>query len=167
MAEQKRAAVLKVIDSIHPDEHPDTTVALVSEMLEQADLDVIAQENIDDTEPALEAALRRFAALGEANLIITIGGTGIDPNDIAPEATMAVCQRLLPGIPEAMRHQSLKVTKRALLNRGQAGICGSTLIINLPGSPRAAMENLNVVISAVSHMLRVLAGEPKGKVLYY
>ena len=93
------------------------------------------------------------------DLIVTTGGTGFAPRDVTPEATIAVCQRLTPGIPEAMRYASLAITPRAMLSRAAAGIRGRTLIINLPGSPKAARENLEAVLPALEHGLEMLQGQ--------
>jgi molybdenum cofactor synthesis domain-containing protein len=95
-----------------------------------------------------------------ADLILTTGGTGFSPRDVTPEATIAVCQRLTPGIPEAMRYASLRVTPRAMLSRAAAGIRGKTLIVNLPGSPKAARENLEAVLPPLAHGLEMLTGGP-------
>ena len=96
---------------------------------------------------------------GEADLILTTGGTGFSPRDWTPEATLDVVERLVPGIPEAMRFASLQITKRAMLSRAVAGIRKGTLIINLPGSPKAVRENLEYVISELEHGLQILRGE--------
>ena len=95
-----------------------------------------------------------------AQLLLTTGGTGFAPRDVTPEATLAVCERMTPGIPEAMRYASMRVTARAMLSRAQAGIRGGTLIINLPGSPKAARENLEAVLPALEHGLEMLSGRP-------
>ena len=92
--------------------------------------------------------------------MVTTGGTGFSPRDVTPEATLAVCQRLTPGIPEAMRAASLAITPRAMLSRGAGGIRGGTLIVNLPGSPRAARENLEAILSTLAHGLEMLLGGP-------
>jgi molybdenum cofactor synthesis domain-containing protein len=90
---------------------------------------------------------------------LTPGGTGFAPRDVTPEATLAVCEKLVPGIPEAMRAASLQITPRAMLSRAAAGIRGRTLIVNLPGSPKAALENLAPVLPAISHGLKMLRAE--------
>ena len=91
---------------------------------------------------------------------MTTGGTGFAPRDVTPEATAAVCEKLVPGIPEAMRYASLRITPRAMLSRAAAGILGRSLIVNLPGSPKAAKENLEAVLGAIDHGLVMLRGEP-------
>ena len=115
---------------------------------------------VPDEQPEIEAALRRLADEGSYPLIVTTGGTGFAPRDVTPEATLAVCERLTPGIPEAMRYASLQVTPRAMLSRAQAGIRGGSLIVNLPGSPKAARENLEAVLPTLAHGLEMLSGRP-------
>lgn len=90
--------------------------------------------------------------------MLTTGGTGFSPRDVTPEATAAVCERMAPGIPEAMRAASMQITDRACLSREAAGICGRTLVVNLPGSPKAALENVSAVIGPIAHGLRILRG---------
>ena len=90
--------------------------------------------------------------------MLTTGGTGFSPRDVTPEATAAVCERMAPGIPEAMRAASMQITDRACLSREVAGICGRTLVVNLPGSPKAALENVSAVIGPIAHGLRILRG---------
>ena len=101
---------------------------------------------------------RSVDAREDVALVVTTGGTGFAPRDVTPEATAAVCQRLTPGIPEAMRQASLTITPRAMLSRSAAGIRGRTLIVNLPGSPKAARENLEAVLPALEHGLVMLRG---------
>jgi molybdenum cofactor synthesis domain-containing protein len=104
--------------------------------------------------------LRAWSDQEVVNLLVTTGGTGFAPRDVTPEATLAVCDRMVPGIPEAMRLASMAVTPRAMLSRAQAGIRKGTLIINLPGSPKAARENLEAVLPALAHGLEMLSGRP-------
>ena len=106
-------------------------------------------------------AIRTAADERKAALVLTTGGTGFSPRDVTPEATVAVCERMTPGIPEAMRWESLKVTKRAMLSRAQAGIRKRTLIVNLPGSPKAIRENFAAVLPALDHGLEMLRGEKR------
>ena len=113
-----------------------------------------------DEQPEIEAMLKAIADSGEVQLLVTTGGTGFAPRDVTPEATLAVCDRLTPGIPEAMRYASSQITPRAMLSRAQAGIRKGTLIVNLPGSPKAAKENLEAVLPALSHGLEMLSGKP-------
>ena len=113
----------------------------------------------DGLEP-LRGQLIRLCDQRQPDLILTTGGTGFSPRDVTPEATLAVCDRLTPGIPEAMRYASMQVTNRAMLSRAAAGIRKGTLIVNLPGSPKAARENLEAVLPALAHGLEMLSGRP-------
>jgi molybdenum cofactor synthesis domain-containing protein len=111
---------------------------------------------VPDNKAQIEAELIKSADELKIALIVTTGGTGFAPRDVTPEATLAVIDKRVPGIPEAMRYESLKITNRAMLSRGEAGIRGSSLIINLPGSPKAAKENLGAVLPALEHGLEML-----------
>ena len=109
-------------------------------------------------ERELSSVLRQMADGGDIQLLVTTGGTGFAPRDVTPEATLAVCDRLTPGIPEAMRYYSLQITPRAMLSRAAAGIRGRTLIVNLPGSPKAVRECLQAILPALDHGLEILKG---------
>ena len=155
-----QAAVLTVSDRSFRGERPDAGGPLVAEMLKSAGYEVVTTAIVPDEQPEIEAKLRQIADSGTVQLLVTTGGTGFAPRDVTPEATLAVCDRLTPGIPEAMRYTSMQVTNRAMLSRAQAGIRKGTLIINLPGSPKAAQENLEAVLPALSHGLEMLSGRP-------
>ena len=120
--------------------------------------DVSGYSLLADEQAGIENKFRRVCDQGLADLILTTGGTGFSPRDCMPEATLAVAERLVPGIAEAMRAQSMAITKRALLSRAVSAIRGKTLIINLPGSPKAARENLSFIISELPHGLDILTG---------
>ena len=151
-------AVLTVSDRSFRGIRPDASGPLVSQLLRGAGFAVDETAVVPDEQPLIESALRRMADSGRVALIVTTGGTGLSPRDVTPEATAAVCGRMVPGIPEAMRHASMEVTDRAMLSRAQAGIRNRTLIVNLPGSPKAARENLEAVLPALSHGLEILTG---------
>lgn len=153
-----RAAVLTVSDRSFRGERPDTGGPLVADLLETGGYEVVRQDIVPDEQPEIEAMLKAIADSGEVQLLVTTGGTGFAPRDVTPEATLAVCERMTPGIPEAMRYVSMQVTNRAMLSRAQAGIRGGTLIVNLPGSPKAARENLEAVLPALGHGLEMLSG---------
>ena len=155
-----KAAVLTVSDRSFRGERPDTGGPLVADLLETGGYEVVRQDIVPDEQPEIEAMLKAIADSGEVQLLVTTGGTGFAPRDVTPEATLAVCDRLTPGIPEAMRYASLQITPRAMLSRAQAGIRKGTLIINLPGYPKAAKENLEAVLPALSHGLEMLSGKP-------
>lgn len=154
------SAVLTVSDRCSRGERVDEGGPLVAELLRAAGYAVLRTAVVPDEQTQIEALLRRWADAGDLQLLITTGGTGLSPRDITPEATAAVCRRMVPGIPEAMRAASLRVTDRAMLSRGTAGIRGGTLIVNLPGNPKAARENLEAVLPALSHGLEMLSGQP-------
>ena len=154
------AAVLTVSDRSFRGERPDAGGPLVAEMLKNAGYEVVITAIVPDEQDQIEEKLRQIADSGEVQLLVTTGGTGFAPRDVTPEATLSVCERLTPGIPEAMRYASMQVTNRAMLSRAQAGIRKGTLIINLPGSPKAAKENLEAVLPALSHGLEMLSGRP-------
>ena len=154
------AAVLTVSDRSFRGERPDEGGPLVARLLEEAGYAIASTAIVPDEQEKIEAALRELADAGDIQLLVTTGGTGFAPRDVTPEATLAVCQRMTPGIPEAMRYASMRVTSRAMLSRAQAGIRGGTLIVNLPGSPKAAKENLEAVLPALAHGLEMLSGRP-------
>ena len=128
----------------------------VSQMLREAGYEVSGTDILPDDLKTIEKRLRGLA--GKVDLIVTTGGTGLSPRDITPEATLNVIERRVPGIAEAMRAYGMKKTPRAMLSRGESGILGSTLIINLPGSPKAASESLEAVIGTLAHAIEKLKG---------
>lgn len=155
-----KAAVLTVSDRSFRGERPDAGGPLVVEILKNAGYAVTETAIVTDEKGRIEAALRQWCDREPVDLIVTTGGTGFAPRDVTPEATLAVCDRLTPGIPEAMRYASMQVTNRAMLSRDAAGIRKGTLIVNLPGSPKAARENLEAVLPALAHGLEMLSGRP-------
>jgi molybdenum cofactor synthesis domain-containing protein len=152
------AAVLTVSDRCSQGLRPDEGGPLVAKLLKEAGYFVAETALVPDAREEIAAVLRRWADSGAIHLILTTGGTGFSPRDVSPEATLDVCDRLTPGIPEAMRAASLAITPRAMLSRAAAGIRGGTLIVNLPGSPKAAKENLEAVLPALDHGLAMLRG---------
>jgi molybdopterin adenylyltransferase len=113
---------------------------------------------VPDEQPEIEAALRRMADEAGCSLVVTTGGTGPAPRDVTPEATVAVCAKLLPGFGEAMRSASLKIVPTAILSRQTAGIRGQTLVLNLPGRPKAVAENLAAVFPAIPYCVELIGG---------
>lgn len=153
------AAVLTVSDRSFHGQRPDEGGPLVADLLKNAGYEVVFTSIVPDEQTMIEVELCRIADDMDVQLLITTGGTGFAPRDVTPEATLAVCDRMAPGIPEAMRYASLQITPRAMLSRAQAGLRGGTLIVNLPGSPKAAKENLEAVLPALSHGLEMLSGK--------
>ena len=150
------ALVLTVSDKGARGERVDTAGPAVRRALEGAGFCVREIIIVPDEAEAITRELIRAADEKRVNLVLTAGGTGFSPRDITPEATLAVCERLTPGIPEAMRAASLAVTKRAMLTRAAAGIRKRTLIVNLPGSEKGAVENLAAILPALGHGLDML-----------
>ena len=154
----RTARVITVSDRSFRGEREDAGGPAVKAVLEQAGYAVGAVEIVPDEQPEIEAALIRAADAEKVALIVTTGGTGFAPRDVTPEATAAVCEKLAPGIPEAMRAASMKITPKACLSRAAAGIRGISLIVNLPGSPKGACENLQAVLEPIEHGIYILRG---------
>jgi molybdenum cofactor synthesis domain-containing protein len=151
------AAVVTVSDKGFAGEREDKSGAVVREILEKAGIRVTRTEIVPDDRLVLADLLRELCGAGMA-LIVTTGGTGLSPRDVTPEATLTVIDKEVPGMAEAMRAESMKITPHAMISRAVCGLRGPTLIVNLPGSPRAAGECLEVVMPAVPHALEVAAG---------
>ncbi|HJB15592.1 MAG TPA: MogA/MoaB family molybdenum cofactor biosynthesis protein [Candidatus Blautia excrementipullorum] len=155
----KRAAIITASDSGYRGEREDKSGPAIREILEKEGYEVVAMELLPDDRAMLAGKMQEIADSGSADLILTTGGTGFSQRDVTPEATEEVIERRVPGIPEAIRAYSMTITKRAMLSRATAGIRGTTLIINLPGSPKAVRESLEYIIGALGHGLEILSGE--------
>ncbi len=153
-----RVALLTVSDKGAVGEREDLSGKLLKEMVIGAGYEIAYTGIVPDERELIAAELRSISDEGSADLILTTGGTGFAERDVTPEATLDVVTRVVPGIPEAMRYASLAVTKRAMLTRAQAGIRGKTLIINMPGSPKAVKENLEAILDQLEHGLEILTG---------
>ena len=153
-----RAAVITLSDKGSRGEREDKSGPLIVEMLTAAGYKVEETMILPDEAAALKAQLIRLADGRQVNLILTTGGTGFSPRDITPEATLAVADRNAPGIAEAMRYHSLSITPRGMLSRGVSVLRGKTLIVNLPGSPKAVQENLEYILPSLEHGVRIAAG---------
>lgn len=156
---KRTAAVITVSDKGSRGEREDRSGPLIIGMIAPEGFDTVYTSVIPDEFDMIASEIRKCADELKVNLVLTTGGTGFSPRDITPEATLSVIERETRGIPEAMRYASLKITPRGCLSRSVAGIRGRTLIINLPGSPKAARENLEAVLDAVGHGLDMLASE--------
>jgi len=151
------AAVVTVSDSSSRGEREDLGGPAVAAALEQHNFHVVTREIVPDDEPAIRDALIRLCA--HAQFVVTTGGTGIAARDVTPEATRAVCSRLIEGVAERMRSEGAKKTKFAALSRAVCGVRGQCAILNLPGKPSGALESLEAVIDLIPHILRLLSGD--------
>ncbi|MBI4331700.1 MAG: MogA/MoaB family molybdenum cofactor biosynthesis protein [Chloroflexi bacterium] len=152
-------AVLTMSDKGHRGERVDESGPLIKDMMEARGSKVVEYAVVPDEKVVISAILARWADRGDIDLILTNGGTGLGPRDNTPEATLAVVDRLVPGLAEAMRTESYKKTPAGILSRGVAGLRRRTLIINLPGSPKAVKECLEAILPAIPHAIEMTKGE--------
>jgi molybdenum cofactor synthesis domain-containing protein len=155
------ACVLTVSDRGSVGEREDASGPAVASFLEGMRAEILGVEIVPDEAEVIASRLVHFADETNANLILTTGGTGLSPRDVTPEATMSVIDREIPGIAEAMRAESLKKTPHAMISRAVAGMRGGTIIINLPGSPKAVIECLEVIAPALPHAVKKAGGDPE------
>jgi molybdenum cofactor synthesis domain-containing protein len=153
------AGILTISDRGWRGEREDRSGEAIKQLLAALDTQLVRYEIVPDEKEIISQKLIQWSDNEGIDLIITTGGTGLSPRDVTPEATSAVVERVVPGFAEAMRAESLKKTPMAVLSRGVAGIRGSSLIINLPGSPKAVRECLEVILPALPHAIEVLKGE--------
>jgi molybdopterin adenylyltransferase len=156
-----RAAIITLSDKGSKGEREDESGKTIREMITGINFFVEHYEVLPDEKQRIIEALSRLSDSGTIDLIITTGGTGVSARDVSPEATLAVIDRELPGMAEAMRAESLKKTPHAMISRAVAGIRKQTLIVNLPGSPRAVRENLAVLLPALPHAIEKLKGDTR------
>ena len=161
MRTQIRAVVITVSDACSRGERKDDSGDLLVELLREAGAEIVERDLVsDDLEPLIELLGQRAERI-DVNLIITTGGTGFGPRDNTPEATRATIERDAPGLAEAMRSESLKVTPMGMISRGVSGIRSGCLIVNLPGSPKAVRENFAVIKPVLPHVVDLLAGHTR------
>jgi molybdenum cofactor synthesis domain-containing protein len=151
-------AVLTSSDRCSRGEATDESGKLISELVKTIGGQTVAYDIVPDEIPAIKEKLLHYCDNLKVNLAITTGGTGFSGRDVTPEATGAVIEKNIPGLPELMRAEGLKKTKKAVLSRGISGIRGDTIIINLPGSPKAVKESLEAVLDLIPHALEMLRG---------
>jgi len=157
------AVVITASDACARGEREDASGAALVQLLTDLGAEVVATKILSDDLDPLIQSLSDFADRDDVNLIITTGGTGLGPRDHTPEATQRIIEREAPGIAEAIRAESLKVTPMAMISRGVCGVRSSTLIINLPGSPKAVKESFAVIAPVLPHALDLLAGRTRHK----
>ena len=153
-----KTAILTISTRGSQGRQEDTSGAAIKELVTQIDGDVVDYQIIPDDKKQIVQQLRRMVEEIKADLILTTGGTGLSPNDVTPEATLEVIERRVPGFEEVMRMTGFKKTPHALLSRAVVGTLKSSLIINLPGSPKGVKENLEAILPAIPHGIKILKG---------
>ena len=163
MAEKKdfpvfRVGIVTLSDKGYQGEREDRSGPKIRELLPAEQYEVVSMRLLPDEQAMIEEELIRLADLEKCDLVLTTGGTGFSMRDVTPEATLAVCDRNAPGIAEAIRAYSMTITKRAMLSRGASAIRGQSLIVNLPGSPKAVEEILTYILDSLEHGMDILLG---------
>jgi molybdopterin adenylyltransferase len=159
-----RIGIITISDRSSRGERPDETGPALATAVSQQGWQVVRTEILPDEADQVKTTLVEWADAGEMDVILTTGGTGFSPRDTTPEATQAVIQRPTPGLTEAMRSAGLRITPHAMLSRAISGIRARTLIVNLPGSPKGAIENLAVLLPILPHAVQLLRDEPAAEV---
>lgn len=158
-----RAGIITISDRSSRGEREDLSGPALIKRISDAGYQVVSSAVIPDDFNQIKTLLIEWCDSGDFDLILTTGGTGFAPRDVTPEATLAILEKTAPGIAEAMRAQSLKITPYAMLSRQQAGIRKRTLVINLPGSPKGALENLEVILPVLPHAVELLQESPSAE----
>ena len=153
-----KIAILTVSDSCSKGQREDVSGQTIRNMFIADNFEICGYKVIADEHQSIAKELINFADVVNADIVFTTGGTGLGPRDVTPEATVAVCQKMVPGLAEVMRLEGLKKTPNAMLSRAVAGIRGNTLIINLPGSPKAVQESLEAILNILDHAVDMVAG---------
>lgn len=154
-----KVGIITASDKGSRGEREDVSGAVIKEMVEAAGYTVTSLKIVPDEREALTHEMIRLADVERVHLILTTGGTGFSKRDVTPEATKAVTEREAPGIAEAIRYNSLQITPKGMLSRGYAGIRGETIIVNLPGSPKAVRESLDYILKPLYHGIQILIGD--------
>jgi molybdopterin adenylyltransferase len=153
-----RVSILTISDSVSSGKSEDRSGPAVVARCKELGWQIVASAVVSDERSAIEAYLTKASESNDTDLILTSGGTGLGPRDVTPEATLAVAERLIPGFSELMRVEGTKKNPRAILSRSVAGIRGKSIIVNLPGSPRGAVESLDAIADLLPHAIAVLHG---------
>ena len=154
-----KVAILTISDSCSRNEKEDLSGPAIKQMLDTNSFEVCEYKIVEDDKDKIAAQLIAFADELKVDIVLTTGGTGLGPRDVTPEATEQICERKVPGLSEMIRTEGLKKTRNAMLSRGTAGIRANTLIINLPGSPKAAKESIEAILDVLPHAIEMMAGK--------
>ena len=154
-----KVGIITASDKGSRGEREDLSGAMIKEMVTAAGYEVVSLKVVPDEREALTHEMIRLSDVERVHLILTTGGTGFSKRDITPEATKSVVEREAPGIAEAIRYNSLQITPKGMLSRGYAGIRGETIIVNLPGSPKAVKESLEYILKPLHHGIQILIGD--------
>jgi molybdopterin adenylyltransferase len=157
-----RVLILTISDSVATGKYPDRSGPVVQARCRELGWEIVESFTLPDEREAIAAFLKKSADTNKVDLVLTTGGTGVGPRDVTPEATIEVAERNIPGFAEHMRAAGLKKTPRAILSRAVAVIRGTTIIVNLPGSPTGAVESLDVIADLIPHAIDVLHGAHHG-----
>ena len=153
-----KVAILTVSDSCSAQSREDISGQTIKNVLPADKFEICEYKIVADEIEDIKKELMHFADEVKADIVLTTGGTGLGPRDVTPEATANVCHKMVPGLTEVMRSEGLKKTKNAILSRSVTGIRGNTLIINLPGSPKAVKESLEVILDVLPHAVEMMCG---------
>jgi len=153
------AGIITVSDKGSQGQRDDLSGPAIAEMLAGAAIEIRHTIIIPDEKDQIRKTIIDFSDVKQLDLILTTGGTGVSPRDVTPDATLDVIDKQIPGMAEAMRHESMRVTPHAMISRAVAGIRGKSLILNLPGSPKSVRENLAVVLPALKHAIEKIKGD--------
>ena len=158
-----RVSILTVSDRSSRAERPDTSGPALQSAAQQQGWQIVDTGIVPDDADQIARKLAEWADLGRCDLILTTGGTGFTARDVTPEATLSIIERQTPGITQAILVESLKITPHAMLSRAVSGIRARTLIVNFPGSPKAAVENLKIILPVLPHAVELLRGDPQAE----
>jgi molybdopterin adenylyltransferase len=153
-----KVAILTISDSCSKGQREDISGQTIKDMLADDKFEICEYKIVPDEHQSIKEALINFSDELKADIVFTTGGTGFGPRDVTPETTIEVCQKMVPGLAEAMRSEGLKKTKKAILSRSVAAIRGNTLIINLPGSPKGVKESLEAILDVLPHAVKMMHG---------
>lgn len=154
-----KVAILTVSDSCSRGQREDVSGQTIKDTLPSGEFEICEYKVVADENRSIKEQLIHFADQIKVDIVLTTGGTGLGPRDVTPEATAAVCEKMVPGLAEAMRSEGLKKTRNAMLSRAVTGVRGNTLIINLPGSPKAVKESLEAILDVLPHAIDMLLGQ--------